>query len=269
VPHLDDVFESFLNKAMSRVDSKLEPELATRFDVLELLDHLATTTGFRNILHEEELIRQLPLKADEARALLETIDHDLKLIRRESRQGGRFVEIMHERLIPPVRKLLNELRRQDIHRATLQPAYDMLYTLPDEPNITFDPLPPHFREALVQHLDRLDLDFLSTKILLRSLLISGHGRGEGARAHWKGAVWKLTNVLACAPRRLPVRGPLSLLYGAELDHAIADAVSAAGQARDRETARHLVLSALGDRSPNANTRIRQVFRNLIISESRA
>jgi hypothetical protein len=60
-----------------------------------------------------------------------------------------------------------------------------------------------------------------------------------------------------------------LLHGAELDHAIADAVSAAGQARDRETARHLVLSALGDRSPNANTRIRQVFRNLIISESRA
>jgi hypothetical protein len=266
LPRLDSIFESFLAKAMSRLETNGGPGHATRFDVLELLDRLVTTTGFRNIVQEEELIRQLPLKGDEARALLDLADHDLKLIRRESRRGGRLVEITHEKLIPPVRQLLNELRRQDIHRATLLPAHDMLYVLPDEPSVTSDPLPPHFRDALVYHLDRLDLDFLSTKILLRSVLISGPGKGESARERWKGAVRKLTNNIPVASDTPEIRTSLSLLYGSQLDEAVA-ALSVAGTC-DRETARRLVLSALGDRSATSGARIRQTFRNLIVSELR-
>jgi hypothetical protein len=264
IPRLDSIFESFLDKAMNRIDGKLDPNRASRFDALELLDRLVTTTGFRSIVQEEELVRQLPLKAGDARALLDLVDHDLKLVRRESRRGGRVVEIMHERLIPPVRQMLSELRRQDSRRANLLPAYDMLYTLPDEPNVASDPLPPHFREALVQYFDRLDLDFLATKILLRSTLFSGPGKGEGARARWNRTIRKLVEAIR---NRIPTseRASLALLYGDDLDQALA-VQSKTGLACDRETARRLTLSALGDRSTRASARIRQSIHNLIMAE---
>jgi hypothetical protein len=265
LPRLDSVFEGFLAKAMSRIDAKLDVGSTTRFDILELLDRLVTATGYRNIVQEEELISQLPLKADEARALLELVDHDLKLIRRESRRGGRLVEIMHEKLIPPVRRLLNDLRRQDILRGTLLSAYDMLQVLPDEPNVTSDPLPPHFRDALVQHLDRLDLDFLSTKILLRSVLVSGPGKGQDAGARWKRAVRRLTVNMDNAPRTPAIRETLSLLYGAELDEELVAFAATAG-ACDLQAARRLALSALADRSGAASARVRRTFRALVGSE---
>jgi hypothetical protein len=264
IPRLDSIFESFLANAMNRIESKLGPDRASRFDALELLDRLVTTTGFRSIVQEEELVRQLPLKAGEARALLDLLDRDVKLVRRESRRGGRVVEIMHERLIPPVRRMLSELRRQDTRRASLLPAYDMLYTLPDEPNVASDPLPPHYREALVQYFDRLDLDFLATKILLRSALSSGPGTGERARARWNRTIRKLVEAIRSSATA-PERASLSLLYGDELDQALA-MQSGSGRKCDRETARRLTLSALADRSSRASTRIQGSIRNLIMAE---
>jgi hypothetical protein len=46
------------------------------------------------------------------------------------------------------------------------------------PDPTSDPLPAHFRETLYQHLNRLDLDPLAAKILLRSLLVAGPAPGD-------------------------------------------------------------------------------------------
>jgi hypothetical protein len=265
VPGLVDVFESFLRDALARIDQQNDDHHATSFDALELLDRLVTSTGFRNIVAEEQLLDQLPLPRDTARKLLELMDHEVRLIRRESRRGGRIVEIIHERLIPPARQMLSELRRQDVVRAALAPARDMLRMLPDEPDpITRDPLPAHFREALFSHLDRLDLDSLAAKNLLRSLLVTGPAGGASGQAlhRWSEALIKLAGVAASST---PRAGSRMLLVDAELDAALNE-LDRQGRMPDSDMARHILWSALADRSDLSGDRIHRACRDFISLE---
>ena len=288
VPRLEDVFETFLGNALDTLEKKTAAGGAGRFDALELLDRLVTPSGFRNIIAEEELIDQLPLSRKSAERLLDCMDHDLRLIRRESRRcgrimesahdgatpaedrrSGRFVEIMHERLIPPVRRMLTDLRRRDLNRATLSPAYDMLYMLPDEADPTKDPLPAHFREALFQYLNRLELDELAAKNVLRSLLMVGPGMdGRGTVAtqgwtEWAQAVGTLTDALSNPVAAESTRR--QLLTGTQLDAAIS-ALARQDSAPDSDVVRHAALSALADRTDGARHRIERVFSSIVESE---
>lgn len=266
VPDLDNVFESFLRDALARIDRRYDGDQPkpTSFDALELLDRLVTSTGFRNILAEEKLLDQVPIPRRAAQTLLDFMDHEVRLIRRDSRRGGRFVEIIHERLIAPARRMLGQLRQQDFLRAALAPARDMLYMLPDEPDSTRDPLPPHFREALLSHLDRLDLDRLAAKNLLRSLVVTGPDSRNSAETwhRWSEAVTKLaemaTSAAPCAGRRM-------LLVDAELDAALND-LEREGRMPDSDTARHILLSALADRGDLANNRIWRACRDFVSLE---
>jgi len=247
VPDLNDVFESFLSNALARIERRNEQHSLTSFDALELLDRLVTSTGFRNILAEENFM-----------------DHEVRLIRRESRRGGRFVEIIHERLIPPARRMLGELRRRDVLRAALASARDMLYMLPDEPDPTRDPLPAHFREALLSHLDRLDLDGLAAKNLMRSLLVTGpdsRDSGEPWR-RWSEALIILAGLAASAA---PYPGRRMLLAGEELDSALND-FDRPRQTPDSDMARHILWSALADRSDLAGDRIQRACRDFVSLE---
>jgi hypothetical protein len=261
VPDLDNVFDSFLRDGLTRIYQRNDEDNLTIFDALELLDRLVTSTGFRNILAEAVLLAQMPLPQRAAKHLLEFMDHEVRLIRRESRRGGRFVEIMHERLIPPAQQMLGELRRRDPLRAALAPARDMLYMLPDEPDPTRDPLPPHFREALFSHLDRLDLDGLAAKNLLRSLLVTGpDNRDSGETWHrWSESLIKLARV-ASSP--VPCAGRRMLLVDADLDAALNE-FDRQGRMLDRDMARHILQSALADRSDLAGDRIRHACRDFI------
>jgi hypothetical protein len=264
VPGLDNVFESFLRDALARIDQRSDEQNPTSFDALELLDRLVTSTGFRNILAEEELLDQVPVPLRAAQNLLEFMDHEVRLIRRESRRGGRFVEIIHEQLIPPARRMLGELRRRDVLRAALAPARDMLYVLPDEPDPTRDPLPAHFREALFSHLDRLDLDGLAAKTLLRSLLVAGPGSGDSEEIwqRWSEALGKLARLAASSA---PRAGRRMLLVGAELDAALND-FDRQRRTLDSDMARHILLSTLADRSDLAGHRIHRACRDFVSLE---
>jgi hypothetical protein len=264
VPDLDNVFASFLRDALAVIDQRKDGPNPTSFDALELLDRLVTSTGFRNILAEQELLDQVPMSRGAAQNLLDFMDHDARLIRRESRRGGRFVEIMHERLIPPARRMLGELRRQDTLRAALAAARDMLYMLPDEPDPTRDPLPPHFREALFSHLDRLDLDGLAAKHLLRSLLVTGpDGRDSGeAWSRWSESLIALTGVAASSA---PTVSRRMLLGDAELDTALNNS-DRQGPMLDSDVARHVLLSALADRSDLSGNRISRACRDFVSME---
>jgi hypothetical protein len=258
VPHLDDVFSSFLRNALGRIDGGQGG--ASQFDALELLDRLVTSSGYRNIIAQEELIQQLPLKRVVAERLLEDMDHKVKLVRRESRRGGYFVEIIHERLIPPVRRMLAEMRHTDTRRAALGPAYDMLYVLPDDPDPTRDTLPFHFREALEHYRERLQLDRLAAKNLLRSMLVNGpqtDGRRSDeslARSRWGDAICKLAMELSCPPGDRPDSAREPLLAECALDRAIA-ALQDGARRMSSDAVRHLAWSVLADRSDAAGRRI--------------
>jgi hypothetical protein len=267
VPDLDNVFESFLRDALARIDRRFDGDQPkpTSFDALELLDRLVTSTGFRNILAEEKLLDQVPIPRRAAQSLLDFMDYEVRLIRRDSQRGGRFVEIIHESLIPPVRRMLGQLRQQDFSRAALAAARDMLYMLPDEfADPTRDPLPAHFREALFSHLDRLDLDGLAAKNLLRSLLVEAPDSRDSEETwhQWSEAIINLARVAACpaasANRRM-------LLADAVLDAALKDFDT---QARnpDSEMAHHILLSALADRSDFAGNRMQRACRNFVSLE---
>jgi hypothetical protein len=270
IPQLDNVFGSFLEGALAKLESMKLVHRTTRFDALELLDKLATSGGFRNIIAEDSLIEQLPMKRDAAEELLNVLDFDLKLVRREGRRKAIFVEIMHERLIAPIRRLLAEARRRDVMRASLAIAYDMLHTLPDDPDPTKDPLPAQFREALWLSLDHIDLDGLAARNLMRSLLIAGPGADwrskveRGAMSAWSAAICSLSQNLSRPQAASSHRAVL--LVGRELKVAI-DNLDGQSQPIDLDQLRHIAISALADRSEFASESIRCVFRKLSLMES--
>lgn len=269
IPDFDNVFGSYLAETLAAIDTNGANNIATRFDALELLDRLVTVNGFRQIVSEEELIARFPLNKEAVRTLLTRLDHDAKLIRRESRRGGRVVEIMHERLIPPVRSMLLDLRTRETNRAALQPAHDMLLMLPDEPIATNDPLPAHFRDVLTTHVDRLDLTPLSAKILLRSVLVAGPRvtqsvQAQAAQTHWSTTVRTLAKVMEASAARTSHR--TMILTGDQVDKALA--ALDAGNAANWESLYNIGISALADCSENANGRIRRIFAHLVAVEHR-
>jgi hypothetical protein len=261
VPNIDNVFESFLSECLERIERTANLNRVTQFDVLELLDRLVTTTGFRNIVSEDDLIDQLPLRPQISQLLLNAMDHDLKLVRRESRRGGRFVEIMHEQLIAPARRMLTKLRLEDFNRAALFSAYDMLYMLPDVVDPTSDPLPAHFREALYQHLNRLELDQLAAKILLRSLLVAGPASGDSKVDgpewdSWSDTINLLASTVSDETKSAPNR--MALMSSGAVVAELATLLRRK-KLPNADAVRHIALSALGDRNETASSHIWRVF----------
>ena len=209
------------------------------------------------------LIEQTALGRAQARALLNVLAGQLKLVRIDSRHGERFIEITHERLISPVRQQISEMRRRDVGRASLGAAYDMLYVLPDEPDPVKDPLPTHFRDALLRFLPRLELDSLASKNLLRSLLVNGPdggGRDADAQARWRQAFVSLCFGVSDVTHKARIVGERApLLAGAELDSAIDLANLHVTTGERPHHLRHLAISALADRTPAGTARIARAF----------
>jgi len=165
-----------------------------------------------------------------------------------------FVEIMHEKLIEPVRSMLNDLRRQDQLRAALLAAQGVLNMLQDEPDPEGpDPLPPYFRSALERYCHRLDMDALAAKTLLRSLLLAGPRQD---RSEWRDAIRTCSSRLhsggdASDTRRL-------LLRGHRLDDELAR-VEREGLRPRFDERRLLTQSALGDLSDAGSNRLRRAM----------
>jgi hypothetical protein len=273
IPDLDDVFVHFLDDALAYFARHDRAEdSADRFDALEFLDQLATPTGYRNIVAEVELLDKLHLPRREAIRLIDDMDQKLKLVRRERRGRGRFVEIMHERLIAPVRRLLSDSRRLDLLRAALGQASDVIRRLEDDPIPTRDPLPsPHLREALMKHLDRSNLDRLAAKNLMRSMLCAGPPGDPAARSSPEArAGWKATlTALAACMEQPHVDGSkrLPLLKDQDLDSTLASALRG-DRSFDGDDLRHLMKSALSDRTEAAGLRIKRALRILEQQEYR-
>jgi hypothetical protein len=262
VPSLENIFEAFLMEALEDLATSLGSK-ATRFDALELLDRLVTSGGFRNFVLEEHLVSRAPMPAGDARELIEQLDYRHRLIRRERRgKDVVFVEIMHEKLIEPVRTMLAGLRQHDQLRASLLAAKDMLRMLPEEVEPgKADALPAYFRDALQRYCDRLDPDLRSARILFRSLLIAGD-RHKGDE--WPEAVRRLARDMPSYKEAGSDRRPLR--HGIRLDQelkaakrrdatpslddwcllarsALADTTAAAGQRIDRAMALRRKVSA--------------------------
>jgi hypothetical protein len=252
VPSLRNIFEAFLATAMDDLERDSKPRL-TRFDALELLDRLVTSGGYRNFVSQEQLVASAPLLSRYAEELLECLDYRHRLIRRERRgRGVVFVEIIHEKLIEPVRSMLNDLRLRQPLRASLVQARDMLNMLEDEPDSEApDQLPPHLRTVLRRYCARLDLDPLAAKVLLRSLLLEGPGRSAREWGYAIRIVFeRMREPTAPGTRRM-------LLHGAKLEAEIAR-LERAGRIRIDES-RLVIRSVLADTTPCAGDRIGRVM----------
>lgn len=258
IPQLDNVFGSFLEDALAKLESRQLAHTVTRFDALELLDRLVTAGGYRNIIAQDALIDQLPMKRSAADDLLKILDFELKLVRREGRRGAVFVEIMHEKLIAPIRRMLSDSRRQDITRASLAIAHDMLYTLPDDPDPTKDPLPVQFRESLLTHLDRLDLDSLAAGNLMRSLLVAGPG-GDKAGPAGQGAWINAIRLLSADLGKPASSENRALFFTTNLDSAL--------DTLDGNQLRQVASTALASRAKTIDGTIRLIFRKLSALEA--
>lgn len=263
IPQLDNVFDSFLEGALAKLEKGRLADKVTRLDALELLEKLVTAGGFRNIVAEDALIDQLPMKAVVSEQLLNLLDFELKLVRREGRRRAVFVEIMHERLIAPVRRLLAEASRLDPVRASLVRAYEQLYSVPDDTDPTKDLLSAQFREALILYLERIDLDGLATRTLMRSVLSAGPGtdeRGGTKRAEkdsWKKAIRTLVGSLDQGIATSAERAPMPA--GSDLNKMIrALDVQSVGQSQML----YIAACALSDHSELASDSVRMIFRKL-------
>jgi hypothetical protein len=266
IPQLDNVFDSFLESALAKLEKGRLADQVTPLDALELLEKLVTASGFRNIVAEDALIDQLPMKAAVSEALLNLLDFDLKLVRREGRRRAVFVEIMHERLIAPVRRLLAEATRLDPVRASLVRAYEQLYSVPDDTDPTKDLLSAQFREALVRYLDRIDLDGLATRTLLRSVLSAGPGTDErGGTKRADKDSWKNTiRSLICTLDQGTPAERAAMPSGADLNKMIQ---SLDDQSVGRSQTLYLAQCAMSDHSELAGDSVRRIFRRLATQET--
>ena len=253
VPSLRNIFEAFLATAMDDLERDSGQRL-TRFDALELLDRLVTSGGYRNFVIQEQLVASAPLLPNYAEELLACLDYRHRLIRRERRgRGVIFVEIIHEKLIEPVRSMLNALRLNQPLRASLVQARDLLNMLEDEPDSEApDQLPPHLRAALRRYCGRLDLDPLAARILLRSLLLEGPGRSAREWGYAVRIAFERMREAAAAP------GPRRpLLRGARLEAEIERMELARSVMTD--DSRLVIRSVLADTTPCAGERIGRVM----------
>lgn len=258
LPPLESVFEAYLKEAMAKITlSKASPIAA-----LELLDRLVTGSGFRNIVPQEELVRRWPFNKAEFRKLLDLLDSEVKLIRREPRHGGLMVEIMHERLIQPARAAFRELRRREPIRAILPLAYDMLAIAPDDPFVTANPMPADFRDALLSFLKDCDLDPLKAKTLLRSVIAADR---EGVpsdqdQARWASAVRQLATTMLDTVEKGSEAQRNALPVGDQLDREL----DALGRERefDEGRFRRVAFAALADVTDQAGPRVSRAFAYL-------
>jgi hypothetical protein len=94
--------KGILSGFFTEVLDGLQPE-EVRIEALEMLESLVTTTGTRNIVEREVLVRA-PFRqwTRRQRALASLVDRIV--VRVEPRLGGYFVEITHEFLIQPILK---------------------------------------------------------------------------------------------------------------------------------------------------------------------
>lgn len=99
----ETIVDTFLTETLAR---GLGADTATAVDVLS---DLITLGGTRNIRPTHELLRA-PFQSTAKRRRVLRFLADRKFIREERRLGGDFVEIAHEFLVPPIRRLAGEWR---------------------------------------------------------------------------------------------------------------------------------------------------------------
>jgi hypothetical protein len=95
-----------------------------RLETLELLEHLVTRSGTRNILDANDLTRVRFREVSRRHRLLALLK-ERRIVREEGRLGGRFVEITHEFLVGAILEAIRELP-QDPDYSRLRWALDTL-----------------------------------------------------------------------------------------------------------------------------------------------
>jgi len=135
--------------------------------------------------------------------------------------------------------------------------------VPDDTDPTKDLLAAQFREALILYLDRIDLDGLATRTLMRSVLSAGPGtdeRGGTKRAEkdsWKKAIRTLVGSLDQGIATSAERAPMPA--GSVLNKMIR-AIDA--QSVGQSQMLYIAACALSDHSELASDSVRMIFRKL-------
>jgi hypothetical protein len=141
-----------------------------RREMLEMLEPLITTSGTRNIIERERLVRS-PFRDENRRRDLLNKLVDRTIVRTEPRLGGYFVEITHEFLIPPILESIRELWGADPSYSRYRVALRTLERLRGS-NIagTNPPLSRQEFDILHEHRQTIRWDGWSTELMLRSAI---------------------------------------------------------------------------------------------------
>jgi hypothetical protein len=134
------------------------------FDRLELLDMLApliTSSGTRNIVERSRLIDAHLRDSHHREHLLEKLE-SRRVVRRDTKGGGTYYEIMHEFLIEP---LLVELTQNVGYRALERALRDLTVRLE---GALSEPLSKEEFQTLVDYRDRLRWSRASCELMLRN-----------------------------------------------------------------------------------------------------
>ena len=120
----EKILESFFDEVLGDLTPK------QRERALEMLGLLITSSGTRNIVAEEELVKGHTRQRRYRLDLLKKLDQK-QIIRVERRLEGRFAEITHEFMIQPIQRAISK----DLGRYERYAGYqfrDFLYELPDD-----------------------------------------------------------------------------------------------------------------------------------------
>ena len=141
-------------KQDGRVWSVLE-----QHEALDILDQLIIRDGSlarRNSVAESTVLDS-PLRDRVLRKRIIDVLEKSRLVRREMRLGGWYVEIVHERLIDALQRLAHDLRRNQPNLADLPVLLDELRAEAREPVTIGRPLPRRLLPVLFANVERIEL----------------------------------------------------------------------------------------------------------------
>jgi hypothetical protein len=159
------ILRSFFYDFLDSFDS------TSRVEILELLEPLVTSSGTRNIIERENLVRA-PFRDGARRNYLLGELVNRTIVRTERRLGGYFIEITHEFLIAPVLEAIRDEAIQNVEYSRLRWA---LRTLERFHGLSFGSGParllsPQEFLALHEHRDAIKWNCWASELMLRSAL---------------------------------------------------------------------------------------------------
>ncbi|MBN8442883.1 hypothetical protein FG147_11070 [Thauera sp. UPWRP] len=160
-------------------------EQGERFETLEMLERLITTSNTRNIV-EQESLTNAPLRDDRRRRNL--LDQLIVrgIVRTESRLGGRFVEITHEFLIPPVMEAIRDVLLADPAQRQFLHALDALRRIQQQGSGADDTLLSWEFEILDRFRTQIEWPEWAMRAMLRNAVL--HEAGGETLRHWVARV---------------------------------------------------------------------------------